>query len=305
MATVTGLTADRMLEIEAASVVDGLIVGDDLVLTKHDGTPINAGNVRGPVGPVGPAGTTIPKLSAFPGSPVDGDVIARIDQVRDPLYKFSDGFWMPISQGPDIFDDFSSGLGKWTLLAGPSGTIVNAGGHLSSTAVDLHRWSPVVPMATDSAKAMIKFQLATASASQLWLSFCKYLDPNNLLQLAIWGTPGGLWQLGCWKWDSGIQTAVGSFTTGSSNIVSGQDYWAVFRQSGKSIHTELYDVDPTLGKETPIGVSTQALAGANLTKFGPGVANDWVIEFQPPSASASNYLDEATLVTIPSVRSQF
>jgi hypothetical protein len=54
MATVTGLTADRMLAIEAASVVDGDVVGDDLFLAKHDGSVINAGNVRGPAGPVGP-----------------------------------------------------------------------------------------------------------------------------------------------------------------------------------------------------------------------------------------------------------
>lgn len=54
MATVTGLTADRMLAIEGASVVSGSIVVDDLVLTKHDGSTVNAGNVRGPVGPTGP-----------------------------------------------------------------------------------------------------------------------------------------------------------------------------------------------------------------------------------------------------------
>lgn len=50
MATVTGLTAARMLAIEAASVVDGDISGDNLILTKHDGSTINAGNVRGPAG---------------------------------------------------------------------------------------------------------------------------------------------------------------------------------------------------------------------------------------------------------------
>lgn len=56
MATVTVLTAARMLAIEAASVVDGDIVGDNLILTKHDGSTINAGNVRGPQGIQGPAG---------------------------------------------------------------------------------------------------------------------------------------------------------------------------------------------------------------------------------------------------------
>lgn len=53
MSTITGLTADRMLDIEANSVVDGEVVVDDLILTKHDGSTINAGNVRGPVGPAG------------------------------------------------------------------------------------------------------------------------------------------------------------------------------------------------------------------------------------------------------------
>lgn len=64
MATVTGLTADRMLEIEAASVVDGDIVGDNLILTKHDGSTINAGSVRGPQGDDGPVGSDTSILTA-------------------------------------------------------------------------------------------------------------------------------------------------------------------------------------------------------------------------------------------------
>lgn len=46
MATVTGLTAARMLEIEAASVVSGAINGSNhLILTKHDGSTVDAGLV--------------------------------------------------------------------------------------------------------------------------------------------------------------------------------------------------------------------------------------------------------------------
>lgn len=45
MATVNGLTAERMLEIEAASIVDGHIDGSGhLILTAHDGTEIDAGD---------------------------------------------------------------------------------------------------------------------------------------------------------------------------------------------------------------------------------------------------------------------
>jgi hypothetical protein len=55
MTTVTGLTAARMLDIEQNSVVDGSVVGDNLILEKQHGQTIDAGNVRGPAGPEGPA----------------------------------------------------------------------------------------------------------------------------------------------------------------------------------------------------------------------------------------------------------
>ncbi len=70
MATITGLTAERMLEIEGESVVDGEIIGGNLILTKHDGSTINAGPVLGPPGPVGPVGpiSSIPgELKLWPG----------------------------------------------------------------------------------------------------------------------------------------------------------------------------------------------------------------------------------------------
>jgi hypothetical protein len=56
MGTVTVLTAERMLEIEAEAVVNGEIeVGEDdtrnLVLLKKDGTRLNLGNVGGISGP--------------------------------------------------------------------------------------------------------------------------------------------------------------------------------------------------------------------------------------------------------------
>jgi microcystin-dependent protein len=56
MATVTGYTAEKMKVIEDTTVVDGTISGDDLILVTRNGTPINAGNVRGPQGVPGPSG---------------------------------------------------------------------------------------------------------------------------------------------------------------------------------------------------------------------------------------------------------
>lgn len=51
MATVTGFTADRMLEIENETVVSGLVdVNGDLLLYTREGTEINAGYVKGDPG---------------------------------------------------------------------------------------------------------------------------------------------------------------------------------------------------------------------------------------------------------------
>jgi microcystin-dependent protein len=61
MATVTGLTAARMLEIEGATVIGGTISGGHLILNKHDGTDIDAGALpAGPAGAPGPPGGMIP-----------------------------------------------------------------------------------------------------------------------------------------------------------------------------------------------------------------------------------------------------
>lgn len=78
MATITGFTADRMLVIENTTVVDGDVVGDNLVLLTRAGTQINAGSVRGPqgiqgpIGPTGPTGPTGPQGSTGAASTVPG-----------------------------------------------------------------------------------------------------------------------------------------------------------------------------------------------------------------------------------------
>lgn len=54
MATIQGLTAPRMLEIEAAAIVAGVVDENmHLILTKHDGTTIDAGKVQGDGVPMG------------------------------------------------------------------------------------------------------------------------------------------------------------------------------------------------------------------------------------------------------------
>jgi microcystin-dependent protein len=59
MATVTAYTAARMKAIEDATIVGGTVSGDSLVLIRHDGGQVDAGDVRGPQGSQGPGGGDI------------------------------------------------------------------------------------------------------------------------------------------------------------------------------------------------------------------------------------------------------
>jgi microcystin-dependent protein len=74
MATITGFTAARMKEIEDASIVDGNVVGDDLILDRFDGTTINAGNVRGTQG-----------IQGVPGEVSTAQLNAAIAGVEDSI----------------------------------------------------------------------------------------------------------------------------------------------------------------------------------------------------------------------------
>ena len=72
MATVTGYTAERMKNIEDKTVTDGEVTGDNLILTTRDGTPIDAGNVRGPQGLKGDVGeVSQAELDAVTGKSAD------------------------------------------------------------------------------------------------------------------------------------------------------------------------------------------------------------------------------------------
>lgn len=76
MTTVTAYTAARMQEIENSAIIDGDVVGDDLILTRFDTTTINAGNVRGPEGPPGGGFLGIAQSTTSQGS-----ITAEVDLV--------------------------------------------------------------------------------------------------------------------------------------------------------------------------------------------------------------------------------
>jgi microcystin-dependent protein len=103
MTTVTGFTSARMLEIENAAVVDGNVVGDNLHLITHDGTVIDAGNVRGPTGPTGPTGgfltgevrACVIPLASQPADWffLDGTVIVNAETLYPAFWAIAPAAW--------------------------------------------------------------------------------------------------------------------------------------------------------------------------------------------------------------------
>jgi microcystin-dependent protein len=114
MATVTGLTAARMLEIEAASVVDGEVdISGNLILSTHGGTSINAGSVIGPPGPTGPTGpvSSIPgEIKLWPGG-------ALPDPAQYGKWVWADGAVYVVATYPKAAANIAS---QWRTFAGAS-----------------------------------------------------------------------------------------------------------------------------------------------------------------------------------------
>jgi microcystin-dependent protein len=114
MATVTGLTAERMLAIEAASVVDGEVVGSNLILSTYGGSTIDAGPVIGPQGPVGPQGPgsgTIPgEIRMWPGS-------ALPTGASYGVWAWADGSVYPVATYPIAAANIAT---PWRTFAGAS-----------------------------------------------------------------------------------------------------------------------------------------------------------------------------------------
>jgi microcystin-dependent protein len=114
MATITGFTADRMLAIENASVVDGEIRADGhLWLTKHDGSEIDAGPVLGPPGPTGAPGPS----SGIPGEVRLWSGSALPDLAKNGKWVWADGAVYPVAATPLAAANIAT---QWRTFGGAS-----------------------------------------------------------------------------------------------------------------------------------------------------------------------------------------
>lgn len=110
MGQATLYTAARMKQIEDASVIDGDVIDDNLVLTRRDGSQIIAGNVKGPQGKPGDKGD--------PGTRVD---LSRMwnpntTYVTDDVVGFGGRMWKAV-QGSTGLAPAYHGI-HWTSVTG-------------------------------------------------------------------------------------------------------------------------------------------------------------------------------------------
>lgn len=113
MATVTGLTAERMQEIIDKTIVDADVIGDNLIFTLDDGSTIDAGNVRGPAGSSSSGGSGIRVNTLTPGS---GGIPNPVPDGFEVVYVASatDGVLWHLR-----YNSGSASSYKWEYLGGP------------------------------------------------------------------------------------------------------------------------------------------------------------------------------------------
>lgn len=203
MATVTGFTAERMLEVEGTTIVDGDIVGNDLVLKTRDNTPINAGNVRGPQGPqgttgaqgpAGPAGSAGPQ--GPPGPPMApggtaGQILMKAsatdyDATWQPAVRvYANKAALPSAAGPS-WPGLSDYAQAWTIAEGKLWTRIGTGWFLINQSLFKYRHTGAGV-------------IAGAPGSTLWPGTVFVSPPGRRYKFVaavnLWasaGAPGGL-----------------------------------------------------------------------------------------------------------------
>lgn len=101
MATINGYTAEKMQEIMNEVIENASIIAGHLILTRHDGSTVDVGNVQGPQGiqgPEGPSGLTNFTSTTRPSSPADGRMIYETDTKRVMVFNSATSTWVAISR---------------------------------------------------------------------------------------------------------------------------------------------------------------------------------------------------------------
>ena len=286
MATVTGLTAERMLAIEGASVVDGDVVGDNLILTQHNGTQINAGSVRGPAGPTGPVGQDLPILVAKPILDVGlaGQIRAGRQLTAADFTNMGLSAPLGLWNLSDLTDASGNGRNLLNKGAVPTGIGING---LANTAAK-YVGSAAQSLYISDTGASDALRIKTGSWG-IWFKSPKRDAPAMGL-ISRWGGSGGtsymLWINGSQKADAYVNTAAGAMSAnGTFDVCDDRWHFAVGTYDGSMVR--LY-IDGILNSMNPItGLILQNGCPLNIgSTDGADAAN-------PAGAPFVGRLDEA------------
>src|SRR6185312_11610797 len=119
---------------EQVTVTTGEVVGDDLILTKGDGSTKNAGNVRGPVGPAGP--NTIPTDEAVAQVLTSSGASAQAAAL-DLIDSKTQGVYAPIAESTVRIGAEALASQPASFDIGSSGTVVALGTNAMANMVDV------------------------------------------------------------------------------------------------------------------------------------------------------------------------
>jgi hypothetical protein len=241
-----------MLAIEAGSVVDGDVIGGNLILTKHDGSQINAGSVTGPKGDPGPIGSDLAVLAAKPVLDVGVPNQIRAGRQLSPADFANIGLAAPL--GLWNLSDLSDASGNGRALNNKGAVPFDVG--INGLAATAAKFAGSVAQALyiPDIGAADPFRIKTGSWG-CWFRVAK----RGTFQLVMskWPTSAGQQSYYCSISNSNNAFAVTISTTGSDAVgVSGvtdisDDKWhfAVITHDGTELR--LY-IDGTLDAATPI-----------------------------------------------------
>ena len=187
MTTVTSLTADRMLAIEAASVVDGDVIGGNLILTKHDGSQIDAGPVQGPAGPQGPIGQDLQVLNSVPV--LDVGLSGQIRAGRQFIAADFTNLGLSAPAGLWNLSDLSDASGNGRNLLNKGGVAFGAGINGAANTAAQFQGAATQALYISDTGAADPFKLKAGSFGG-WLRTAK---TGPQLLVSKWGAVAGSW----------------------------------------------------------------------------------------------------------------
>lgn len=259
MTTVTGLTAARMLDIEQNSIVDGSVVGDNLILEKQNGQTIDAGNVRGPEGPAGASGA----------------------------FLFSERFDGTLAGYTEVPGSHAGVLG------------INSGRLTLSAPTNTGTPPIHVRNNVSEKDSVQMFEIksgATPGAGALNVSLlARYLDASNYLMATANVETATSVRIKIYKNDAGVVTALNAAAGAVGNFITASGtYWLVTRVVGNFIQAEWWDIDPrlkdTAGRKL---LDRQPLPSGDIAKFGKLVSGS--LAYRIFAAADSSYDDHFAL----------